>query len=246
MEIKPEMQHVQYRNCEDFVARLERLEKYDRFLPAIVGLSFLSILAGAVLVGIFNIGATWLIIISGTGLILTFGTVSLLKQGKQGLLLSLESLEKTNVISIEQYRDFRKRLIRIIQEGGEKPRYQKKIVWAFETSEVEARAEIKESILANCEFSGKWYLGQHEPPAKEACDALVYVLEKSSATKIYLRRAVEFVELYATDKTLFIYTRYANNDRLLDSEEMSIVQDCADMTITNRLSSSIQSLRTIA
>ena len=109
----------------------------------------------------------------------------------------------------------------------------KKVVWAFETSNLNAEDEMKMMANEGVGVSQKWYLRDDTPPQAEECDLLVYVYGKSNLSTERLTEVVEFVKRLSPGTPLIVYTRYASGDKRLNDEEFLLTQTHTKTVISN-------------
>ena len=109
----------------------------------------------------------------------------------------------------------------------------KKVVWAFETSNLSAEDEMKMMANERLGVSQRWYLRENTPPQAEECDLLIYVYGKSSVSTERLTEVVAFVKTLPQDTPLVVYTRHASGDKRLNDDEFLLTQTHTKTVISN-------------
>jgi hypothetical protein len=109
----------------------------------------------------------------------------------------------------------------------------KKIVWAFETKDLDATTEINLMATEGFGVSAKWFLGVDAPPGASQCDLLIYVYAKSVDSIARLNEVMAYLNSIPNVIPLIVYTRYAGGDGRLAEEELSVVRRYTKYVIAN-------------
>jgi hypothetical protein len=120
---------------------------------------------------------------------------------------------------------------------------QKKVIWAYETNEINADPEIK--MVSDLGFTSyeKWFVGSGKQPEMENCDILIYLFTKSADSKVRLEETVQYAQSLKKTTPLIVYTRYASGDQRLSADEFQITQAHKKTIISNMPETLIEGLK---
>lgn len=97
----------------------------------------------------------------------------------------------------------------------------KKIVWAFETLDLVAKAqtEINMTTAEGGVLAKQWNVADENPPNPDECDVLIYAYGKSENSTERLIKVMDFIKTLPPDTCLLVYTFYASDDGRLTKDE---------------------------